>query len=156
MIWHKKSWATVRFPIFWLLSIRFKFQHCFYDFCKQTILHGWHYLADLESDTESGDEEAGGPPSRHSTPDLRVTTPSPVHRHTYIDRSTNTVNQVNHFLLFLECSNSGKSHVAASETICRTKVTDVDLNWCFEITTFLKRVLYKRSVSFSCLSPRTT
>lgn len=22
-------------------------QHCFYDFCKQTILHGWHYLADL-------------------------------------------------------------------------------------------------------------
>ena len=23
-------------------------RHCFYDFCKQTILHGWHYLADLE------------------------------------------------------------------------------------------------------------
>jgi len=22
-------------------------QNCFYDFCKQTILHGWHYLADL-------------------------------------------------------------------------------------------------------------
>jgi len=22
---------------------------CFYDFCKQTILHGWHYLADLVS-----------------------------------------------------------------------------------------------------------
>ena len=25
-------------------------RHCFYDFCKQTILHGWHYLADLEND----------------------------------------------------------------------------------------------------------
>lgn len=25
-------------------------RHCFYDFCKQTILHGWHYLADLEHD----------------------------------------------------------------------------------------------------------
>ena len=24
-------------------------RHCFYDFCKQTILHGWHYLADLEN-----------------------------------------------------------------------------------------------------------
>ena len=24
-------------------------RHCFYDFCKQTILHGWHYLADIES-----------------------------------------------------------------------------------------------------------
>ena len=22
-------------------------RHCFYDFCKQTILHGWHYLADI-------------------------------------------------------------------------------------------------------------
>ena len=25
-------------------------RHCFYDFCKQTILHGWHYLADLEQE----------------------------------------------------------------------------------------------------------
>lgn len=25
-------------------------RHCFYDFCKQTILHGWHYLADIEHD----------------------------------------------------------------------------------------------------------
>jgi len=73
------------------------FQHCFYDFCKQTILHGWHYLADLESDTESGDEENDiiGPPipgSTHSTPDLGGI--GVTHRHTFIDRSTNTVNQV--------------------------------------------------------------
>ena len=25
-------------------------RHCFYDFCKQTILHGWHYLADLDQE----------------------------------------------------------------------------------------------------------
>ena len=25
-------------------------RNCFYDFCKQTILHGWHYLADLENE----------------------------------------------------------------------------------------------------------
>ena len=25
-------------------------RHCFYDFCKQTILHGWHYLADVENE----------------------------------------------------------------------------------------------------------
>ena len=68
-------------------------QHCFYDFCKQTILHGWHYLADLESDTENSDEEAGDEPQLNTIPDIRGT-PSPAHRHTFIDRSTNTVNQV--------------------------------------------------------------
>ncbi len=26
-------------------------RHCFYDFCKQTILHGWRYLADSEHDS---------------------------------------------------------------------------------------------------------
>ena len=25
---------------------RYDVRHCFYDFCKQTILHGWHYLAE--------------------------------------------------------------------------------------------------------------
>lgn len=28
-------------------------RHCFYDFCKQTILHGWHYLVEGEVTTTS-------------------------------------------------------------------------------------------------------
>ena len=30
-------------------------RRCFKDFCKQTILHGWHYLA--ERDLQSGSPE---------------------------------------------------------------------------------------------------
>ena len=31
-----------------------KMGHCFRDFCKQTILHGWHYLADSENSAIGG------------------------------------------------------------------------------------------------------
>lgn len=27
-------------------------RNCFYDFCKQTILHGWHYLAERDPEEE--------------------------------------------------------------------------------------------------------
>ncbi len=33
-------------------------RHCFEDFCKQTILHGWHYLA---ADSSSTDARASHP-----------------------------------------------------------------------------------------------
>ena len=41
-------------------------RHCFYDFCKQTILHGWHYLADLEQDQDRNNGPAQASPSFHT------------------------------------------------------------------------------------------
>ena len=29
---------------------------CFNDFCRQTILHGWHYLIDFNDDNNSSEE----------------------------------------------------------------------------------------------------
>ena len=39
-------------------------RQCFVDFCKQTILHGWHYLVEYEDTTDSEDDTNGivGPP----------------------------------------------------------------------------------------------
>ena len=34
-------------------------RQCFVDFCKQTILHGWHYLVEYEDTTDSEDDTNG-------------------------------------------------------------------------------------------------
>ncbi len=39
-----------------LVNKKNRVRGCFYDFCKQTILHGWHYLV---HDKDSGAGEAG-------------------------------------------------------------------------------------------------
>ena len=32
-------------------------RQCFFDFCKQTILHGWHYLAEWDSNPGSNSNQ---------------------------------------------------------------------------------------------------
>ena len=51
---------------------RYDVRHCFYDFCKQTILHGWHYLAEGspgEGGGANGEERQQRPEQDGDEPD---------------------------------------------------------------------------------------
>ena len=41
-----------------LVNKKNRVKGCFYDFCKQTILHGWHYLVNDKEESSKADEGA--------------------------------------------------------------------------------------------------
>jgi hypothetical protein len=98
-------------------------RHCFYDFCKQTILHGWHYLADLENHATPSASEAtfagtpisslpmGSPNVENKEPLLDHMTASPVTSFRSRSRSRSPNNH-HHVTLNAKASGSGHANVS--------------------------------------------
>lgn len=81
-------------------------RHCFYDFCKQTILHGWHYLADIESNATPS-------ASFVTFPDTPISNdkPRPRSRSSSRSRSRSPKNG-HHVTLNAKASGSGRANVS--------------------------------------------